>query len=47
MDNRRDRSLLLRAAKDLREELESRSHGGAFAAAANVKIKSLNWNVLF
>lgn len=41
MNNRRDRSLLLRAAKELRDELESRSHGGAFAAAANVKIRKV------
>jgi 5-methylcytosine-specific restriction endonuclease McrA len=41
MNNRRDRSLLLSAARDLRDELESRSHGGAFVAAANVKIKKV------
>jgi 5-methylcytosine-specific restriction endonuclease McrA len=37
MNNRRDRSLLLSAARDLRDELEARSHGGAFHPKGKIK----------
>lgn len=37
MNNRRDRSLLLSAARDLRDELEERSHGGAFHPKDRIK----------